>query len=234
MRRIVSVFAAGSGTRFGVEGVPKQFRTMGDRPVLIHTLQSLDDMEFVDEIIVSVSKDWVDFTSKIIADANLKKISRVVLGGQTGHETRMLAVNQLENIEDCAVVFHDGVRPIVFQEDFEETFSLLEQWEVVVSLSRVTSTPVLLESERKPPRLLARESVFLGASPQGARIELLSSIARKSLPADKALDLLSAATLVGLKVKFRNLSGPDFKLTHPSDWLILEGLLAERTNTPGG
>ena len=35
------ILAGGTGTRMGISNLPKQFLELGDRPILIHTIENL-------------------------------------------------------------------------------------------------------------------------------------------------------------------------------------------------
>ena len=226
MPNFVIVFAGGVGSRFDSQGVPKQFRILGDKPILLHTIEKFERLDCVDEIVLVVGSPWAEKTQELLSDFSIHKVSGVVVGGDTGHESRRLGLSELDSEGGGSVVFHDGVRPIIYDEDVIETFKLLESNDVVVSLSKVTSTPIVINGEVSRPEVLDRSKIFLGAAPQGAQLGVAKKMfERAGVPHEYTLDLLTIAAYCEVPIKLRDLIGPDFKLTHPSDWLILEGLL---------
>ena len=48
----VAVLAGGIGSRMGDTDTPKQFLNLGDRPILIHTIEKFVIMDEIDEVIV--------------------------------------------------------------------------------------------------------------------------------------------------------------------------------------
>src|SRR5690606_38077533 len=118
----VVIAAAGSGKRFGTD-TPKQFHTIGGKPVLVHTLEKFESCVAVDEIVVVASNDRLEFTEQIIRDAGFSKVTKIVAGG----DTRMHSVaNGLAAVSPKAdvVAVHDAARPFV---TIEEITAVIEK-----------------------------------------------------------------------------------------------------------
>lgn len=106
----IIVVAAGRGTRFGKD-VPKQFCLLEERPVLMHTIESLRRAMPDAEILLVLSADNVDMWRGMCDDAGFES-PRIVLGGSTRWESVSHAVNELGHMSDDDIVMvHDGARP---------------------------------------------------------------------------------------------------------------------------
>ncbi|MEA3431739.1 MAG: 2-C-methyl-D-erythritol 4-phosphate cytidylyltransferase, partial [candidate division WOR-3 bacterium] len=76
------IVAAGSGKRMGTS-VPKQFLDINGIPILSLSLLYFEKTEIVNEIIIVVLPEWIDYVKKrIVLKGRFKKVSRIVEGGK--------------------------------------------------------------------------------------------------------------------------------------------------------
>ena len=84
------ILAGGTGTRMGNVDRPKQFLTIGKKPVIIHTIEKFVMNDKFEKIIVLCPNQWISYTKdlirKYVPDAD--RIS-VVAGGASRNETTM-------------------------------------------------------------------------------------------------------------------------------------------------
>ena len=111
---VVLVVAGGAGTRTGQE-IPKQFLTVKDKPIIIYTLENLEKIKLIDEIVVVVSKGWESFLVSYAKQFNVKKLKDVVIGGDTRHESIAKGIDYISNNynQNNIVVIMDANRPFV-------------------------------------------------------------------------------------------------------------------------
>ena len=60
------ILAGGSGTRMGKTDLPKQFLSLGQKPIIIHTIEQFLISTNIDEIVVAVPQNWISYTEDII------------------------------------------------------------------------------------------------------------------------------------------------------------------------
>ena len=108
--------AAGSSTR--MEGQDKMLLELGDRPVLVRTLQALEACNLIHEIVVVTREDLVVPVSRLCRDFGLEKVTKVVTGGAT-RTLSVLAGIRSASPEAELIAVHDGARPFVTQELLE-------------------------------------------------------------------------------------------------------------------
>ena len=108
----VIIVAGGVGKRLGGE-LPKQFITIKDKPIIVHTIDIFYNNLSNIEIIVSINKDWKEYWLNI----KRKFISEKLKTVEGGSERFFSVKNALNNItsysENDIVIVHDAVRPIV-------------------------------------------------------------------------------------------------------------------------
>ena len=54
-----AILAGGVGSRMNISDMPKQFLPLGDKPIIIHTLEKFLLCERIDEIYIGVHPNWL-------------------------------------------------------------------------------------------------------------------------------------------------------------------------------
>ncbi len=84
----VAVLAGGIGLRMGDTDTPKQFLNLGDRPILIHTIEKFVIMDEIDEVIVLTPQNFINHTKHLIEEYTPNNDKIVVIeGGKTRNDT---------------------------------------------------------------------------------------------------------------------------------------------------
>ena len=110
MKKYVIIVAGGKGLRMGSD-LPKQFLPMGDKPVLMHTLEVFRKYDETLQIIVVLPQEQQDFWKQLCQKHSFVVEHILADGG----ETRFHSVkNGLALVQGPGLVgVHDGVRPFV-------------------------------------------------------------------------------------------------------------------------
>ncbi|XP_032944751.1 D-ribitol-5-phosphate cytidylyltransferase isoform X4 [Rhinolophus ferrumequinum] len=110
--------AGGSGERMGVP-TPKQFCPILDRPLISYTLQALERVCWIKDIVVAVTRENMETMKGIIQRYQHQRIS-LVEAGVTRHRSifsglKALAQDQPDSqlSKPEVVIIHDAVRPFV-------------------------------------------------------------------------------------------------------------------------
>ena len=61
------ILAGGKGTRMGNTEMPKQFLKIGNKPIIVHTIEALLLNERINKIIITTPKQWIQHTNDLIA-----------------------------------------------------------------------------------------------------------------------------------------------------------------------
>ena len=125
------ILAGGIGSRMGNVEKPKQFLHIGQKPIIVHTLEKFYVNSKIDRIVVLCPEQWVSYTRDLLkkyiaASDNIN----IIAGGATRNETIMNGIRfiaeQGELAEDTVVVTHDAVRPFVTHRIIEENIELAQ------------------------------------------------------------------------------------------------------------
>ena len=113
------VLAAGSGKRMHSD-IKKQFLLIQNKPVIYYSLRAFQK-SFVDEIVLVVSEEDVDYCRKnIVEKYSFSKVKYIAAGGKERYHSVAFGLKKLSN---CDYIFiHDGARPMITQEILERTF----------------------------------------------------------------------------------------------------------------
>ena len=110
------LLAGGSSDRYNNEE-NKVYFPIGGKPALSWPLETLDNSDKVDSIILVVrDEDW-EKTNNVSQLVNPKKLSGVTIGGNTRHESEyqgLLYLKERPDInEEDLILIHDGARPLL-------------------------------------------------------------------------------------------------------------------------
>lgn len=118
MGKVVSIIlAGGKGKRMGAK-LSKQFIEIYEKPIIYYTLKAFEECSEIDETILVLPKDEIDYFKKEIEPKFDFKISKIVEGGKERQDS---VYNALNSIEDCEIVLiHDGARAFVSKRIIKE------------------------------------------------------------------------------------------------------------------
>lgn len=116
MRNVAIILAGGIGSRLGGP-MPKQFLSLNDKPVIVHTLENFQKNKNIDSIIVVCVKDWISHLKEILIEYKISKVINIVEGGETGHDSTRNGIFSLKETlnDDDFIIIHDAARPILPQ-----------------------------------------------------------------------------------------------------------------------
>ena len=120
MKRALVIVAGGRGRRMGSE-IPKQYKELEGKAIIIHTLERFIRFDPVMDVVVVVAHAHRNLWDAVATThSDLSRI-RVATGGVTRfHSVR----NGIQLIDDDVVVgIHDAVRPFVSLETLERCYS---------------------------------------------------------------------------------------------------------------
>lgn len=113
MKTIAIILAGGKGKRMGAP-VSKQFIEIDDKPVIYYTIKKFEEVEEINEIILVLPKDEIDYFKDNIQNRFDFNISRIIEGGAERQDS---VYNALRSVEDADIVLiHDGARAFVTNE----------------------------------------------------------------------------------------------------------------------
>ena len=228
-----AILAGGSGTRMGNSDKPKQFLMLGDKPVLIHTVEKFCVTGSFDAILVLCPKAWVRQTRDLLEKYSpaFAASVQVVEGGATRNETVANAISFVEENyqvdDDTVLVTHDAVRPFVSHRIIEDNLTAARQHGACDTVSPATDTIVEGVDGAEISSIPERSKLYQGQTPQSFKLQKLSEL-MKSLTAEEEKVLTDACKIYVLRGEPVALVMGDpsnMKITYPQDMRLASALL---------
>ena len=212
------ILAGGKGTRMGRTELPKQFLTIGTKPIIVHTIEQFIISNQIDRIIVATPENWKSYTEDIIEKyyPNDERIN-VVVGGNTRNET---IINICKFIKEESkggeniILTHDAVRPFITQRIINDNVKAMLDETVDAVDTVMPAYDTIVESSNNDiiTNIPIRDHMYQGQTPQTFRVnELMDTY--NSLTDDEKAILTDAAKIYLLKnKKIRIVEGETFNM----------------------
>lgn len=177
------ILAGGKGSRMGNTEMPKQFLTVGNKPIIIHTLEAFILNNRFDKIIVVTPKPWIQHTNDLIEKFLSKEvINRICVceGGSDRNESIMSGIRYIEsnfgvNDEDI-IVTHDAVRPFLTHRIIEENIDMALEYGATDTVVPAFDTIIASEDGVLVSDIPRRDFMYQGQTPQSFNIKKLTSL----------------------------------------------------------
>ncbi len=226
------VLAGGVGSRMGNIGKPKQYLLIGEKPILIHTLEKFYMQSEFEKVLVLCPAEWLNHTKNLIKKY-IKDTERVVVlqGGDTRNETIMNAIDYIEEQghldEDTIIVTHDSVRPFVTQRIMEENIRFAKEYGACDTAVAATDTIVCSEDNVIISDIPERRKMYQGQTPQTFKALKLKNLYHALSTEEKELltDAAKIFVMKGEKVHIVDGEVFNIKITYPYDLRVAEALL---------
>src|SRR3954468_14326114 len=145
LRTVGVVLAGGVGTRVGL-AVPKQLLKIAGKPIIEHTLAVFEASAEIDEVLVLMTPGYVEDIEAIVSGRGFKKVSQIIDGGATRNDSTRRALEAL-GTDECNVLFHDAVRPLLTQRIVREAANALRKFEAVDVVIPSADTIVVVDGD---------------------------------------------------------------------------------------
>lgn len=219
MKKYVIIVAGGKGLRMGSD-LPKQFLPIGDKPVLMHTLEVFRRYDDTLQIIVVLPQEQQDFWKQLCEEHSFAVEHTLAEGG----ETRFHSVkNGLALVQERGLVgVHDGVRPFVSVEVIHRCYELAKVRKAVIPVVDVIET--LRHLTDAGSETVSRNDYKLVQTPQVFDVELLKkAYAQEFTPF--FTDDASVVEAMGMPVYLAEGNRENIKITTPFDLKVGSALL---------
>lgn len=226
---VAAVLAGGTGSRMA-HVLPKQLLQVAGRTVLEHTVKVFQQAPDIDEIVVLMQPDHLAQAEAI--GAGYPKVTRVLPGGSSRTGSTQVALRALAEAghPDCAVVFHDAVRPLVDQRIVSDVVRALATHEAV-AVAVATSDTILAVDHGVVVGIPDRAHLRRAQTPQAFHLATITAAYEKAQedPQFAATDDCAVVLRYLPEVPIVVVEGSEqnLKITHPTDLAIVERLLRQ-------
>ncbi len=224
------VLAAGGAAR--MDGQDKTLAALGDEPLIVWSLRAFERSPEIRHVVVTASAANRQGIAAAVREAQLTKVTQVVLGGASRAES---VLNGLEALADGGAAFvavHDGARPFVTPEIIGAGIRAARKHGAVVAAVRSVDTVKLVEDSGEVERTPRRESVWLAQTPQIGRLDELLGAHRRNR--DRLAEFTDDVALLeheGVAVHVFESDAGNVKITRPADLKEAQARVAQGSAT---
>ena len=229
------ILAGGTGTRMGIQDMPKQFLTLGQKPIIMHTVEKFLFVPEIDIVYVAVHPNWMTYFEDLFHKyvPTQKERIRVVSGGKDRNDSIMNIIHDIQEKSaestDDILITHDAVRPFVSYRMIQENIAAMKEYDVADTVVLANDTIVESVDGKVISSIPNRTHMYQGQTPQTFKIRAFVDIYEsmeeevKQILTDACKVFVLNNTPVGLvKGEYSNI-----KITTVTDLKIAEAMLGE-------
>lgn len=229
------VLAGGKGTRMGNTDMPKQYIKLGNKPVVIHTIEQFILNARVEKVIVCCPKAWMSYTSDII-EKYIQIHDKVVVveGGATRNDTILNGCRYIEETfganDDDVIITHDAVRPFLTQRIIDENIDAALKYGAVDTVVEAFDTIVESVDGETIHSIPVRGNMYQGQTPQSFNIKALKDLFATLTEEEQEIltDACKAFVIKGHKVRLVRGEVFNTKITTQHDLKIANAMIEQR------
>ncbi|HEY0122781.1 MAG TPA: bifunctional 2-C-methyl-D-erythritol 4-phosphate cytidylyltransferase/2-C-methyl-D-erythritol 2,4-cyclodiphosphate synthase [Rhizobium sp.] len=229
----IVIVAAGRGERAGTpEEGPKQYRAIGGRPVIAHTLEKFVTWPQTAKIVIVSHRD----DERLLRSA-LEKVAdsfgvEIAFGGATRQQSVLAGLRQLEKTGVTHVLIHDAVRPFFDHDLLDRVAAALAAGaRAVLPAMPVTDTLKRAGADALVTETVPRTGLYAAQTPQSFRLADILA-AHEKAAARNMTDFTDDAAIAewsGLPVTLVAGSADNVKLTIKRDIAMADEKLSAGT-----
>lgn len=230
------ILAGGIGSRMGKLEKPKQFINIGDRPILIHTIEKFVHNENFEKVIVMCPDKWVSYTKDIISKYLPESRVDVASGGAVRNESIMNAIKYIGNKygldDDTVLVTHDAVRPFVTRRIIEDNIACVKAGKPCSTMIPATDTIIKSPNGEYIESIPNRSHYYQAQTPQSFKAVEFARLYESLTEEERELltDAAKVFVMKGHRVAVVKGETYNIKLTYPFDLQLAETLLRGETH----
>ena len=218
------VAAAGMGKRMQ-RNIGKQFLTVGDKPILAHSLKKIEECRYVDYIVIVIKKSDINYIGKILNSYNLKKPFKLVYGGKERQDSIYAGLQEMPQRTEI-VLTHDGVRPFVREKNIEKVIEAVDVTGASVLAIPVIDTIKVSLGGQFADYTPDRSKLYAVQTPQVFLKDVLLKAYKQAYQEEYyGTDDCSLVEKTGIKISLVKSDNFNIKITTPEDLTIAEAII---------
>ena len=223
MKKYLIVVAGGKGTRMGGE-MPKQFQLLGDKPVIMLTLERLHAMDPGIQLILVLPAEHFELWKELCKQHSFAVPLLLAQGGTTRFHSVQNGLAQVDDIDEALVGVHDGVRPFVSPRVLADCFR--EAWinGAAIPMLDVQDSLRHIIGGNGVTEVVQRDRYRLVQTPQVFKLSLLRRAYEQRF-IESFTDDASVVEALGEHVAGVEGNRENIKLTTPFDLMIAKTLM---------
>ena len=135
----IIIVAGGKGMRMGAD-IPKQFLSIGGKPILMRTIERFHEYNPELGIILVLPQSQQEYWKQLCTEHNFEVNHTIVNGGDTRFESSRNGLAAIPDEEIGVAGIHDGVRPFASKEVIENCFETARDDFAAIPVMPLTDT----------------------------------------------------------------------------------------------
>ncbi len=225
-RRVaVALLAGGMGIRTG-GGLPKPFRPVLGKPLILYSLKAFDAIPEVSAIRVAIPEDYEGTWNRIVATTTLRTYRGRVFGGTTRSASALAVLRALEADDPEVVLIHDAARPLVSRSEVRSLVDAVEGRAGAILAARAVDTLWRVDGDGYLVDNVDRQALVRALTPQAFHYRLIREAYERGLAEGfEGTDDASFALNCGGRVAWVPGTSKNLKVTYPEDFALFEAIL---------
>ncbi|SHK18208.1 IspD/TarI family cytidylyltransferase [Tepidibacter formicigenes] len=228
------ILAGGKGSRMGNTDMPKQFLNIGNKPIIIHTIEMFLLNERFTKIIITIPREWIAHTQDIInkyIDESLKEKLCVCEGGKDRNESIMNGIKYIDEnfgiMDEDIIVTHDAVRPFLTHRIINDNIDMALRYGATDTVVPAFDTIVESKDNVTITDIPRRDFMYLGQTPQSFNIKKLVKLYNSLSDEEKSIltDAAKIFVVKGEEVKLVEGEVFNIKITTPYDLKLANAIV---------
>lgn len=229
------ILAGGTGTRMGISNMPKQFLDLGNKPIIIHTIEKFLLEPEIEKIVVGVHEDWISHAEDLVEEyiSTFKDRIIIVAGGSDRNTTIENIIKAIDDYKELTnediVITHDSVRPFITLRIIKDNIRLAKECDAVDTVVEAVDTIVESTNGEYITNIPNRAHYYQGQTPQSFRCKDFLCL-YNSLTSEEKQILTDACKIFVIKEKEVALAKGEYsnlKITTVTDLKIAKSMLED-------
>lgn len=219
----VIILAGGKGKRM-MSKVSKQFIKIKDKPIIYYTLKKFIENKNIDQIVLVLPKDEIEYCKKEILQKYSLKVDKIVEGGTERQDSVYNALKSINNAD--IVLIHDGARPIISDKLIDEGIRYAKIYGAAAPGVMPKDTIKIKNEENFSINTPNRNTLVAIQTPQVFKYDnILKCHEKVRESGDAVTDDTMVVEKYGYKVYLYDGEYTNIKITTPDDIMLAERLV---------
>lgn len=218
----IIIVAGGKGMRMGAD-IPKQFLSIGGKPILMRTIERFHEYNPELGIILVLPQSQQEYWKQLCTEHNFEVNHTIVNGGDTRFESSRNGLAAIPDEEIGVAGIHDGVRPFVSKEVIDNCFETARDDFAAIPVLPVTDTIRYVDKQGGGKNVM-RSDYRVVQTPQVFDIQLLKQAYNADYQ-ESFTDDASVVESLGCQATMVEGNRENIKITTPFDIIVAEALL---------
>ncbi|MDR3001299.1 MAG: D-ribitol-5-phosphate cytidylyltransferase [Fibromonadaceae bacterium] len=232
------ILAAGAGVKMPRQDMPMQFLPLGEKPIIINTLEQFFINTNIDKIVVAAPESWKQFTEDLIGKYDkMGKEVVVIVGDESKTASVWTIVKYIEALwginDNDILLTHDAVRPFVTQRMIDENIETAKRYDAAGTAMTTNDTILVSEDGITVSDIPPKRKMFAAQTPQTFKLKTLEATFKNALKQNITLSMESELARLYTRekkvIQFVHGEYSNMKIISSYDLEVANALLRERS-----